>query len=742
MAAVGDNARNFDYLGSDAYLSNHLVEKDGQWQFTWFLNNVQCAACLWLVEKVGYANKDVQSLTCRLEDGKTTFLTKPGCDLPALAQSLSEVGLPPTLLAVEDDSQNPDLLRLGLSGALAANIMLFSLPFYVGLENGRFAILFGYLAAALGLALVIIGGRPFFEKAWQSFRKNVFHFDQPIALGIASALVMSFYQLFLGRTDQLYFDSMAMLIFFLLLGRYLRSAMLQKAQRAGRSLLTQMPQLVTAFRGGKWVTCEAEHIQPGEQLRLRPGDVLPVDGILISGEGVLNRQVVTGESDPVTQTEGAELAAGTINIGPPIEVRSVSTEATSAFAKLRELSQTFRENRQAGSPSQTAGIFLATVFLVASFGFCLWLPLSLMAGLKTALTIFIVACPCALALAKPTAQGFALHRAAQAGIWIKSLDVFNRLPEVREFIFDKTGVLTRGEGQVVEVRHFLANPRWLESAIAHLEAEVDHPLGKALQNAFVPYLALGKVEDFKLLEGFGIAGKISNHHLIVCNPRGLSNLDLDYQVRESAQKACAELPEDATRLCVFLDGNLAAVIAIKDQIRPEAKTLFASLKKLGIRRTILSGDRNEVVQPLAKELGADEAYGERTPREKLAFIKAHRSQAIAMMGDGLNDMGALAAAPVSFTHVHGSNAALQFSDVIFSTRDLSGLHKVIQLVHRAKTSQRRGFLFSLGYNAVAVLLALGGVIGPLLAAILMPLSSLTLLGITYLHFPARSTWAS
>ena len=742
MSAVGNASLNFDYLASEAYQTQHLTKKDGHWQFTWFLTNVQCAACLWLVDKIGLANKDVESISCRLEDGKTTISAKPGCDLPALASAFAEVGLPPSLMPVEDDSQNPELLRLGLSGALAANIMLFSLPFYVGLEDGRFAILFGCLAAGLSLALAWIGGRPFFQKAWQSLRHGVFHFDQPIALGIASALVMSFVQLALGHTDQLYFDSMAMLIFFLLLGRYLRAAMLKKAQRAGRRLLANMPQMTTVLRQGQWVLCEAEYLQCGDHLRLKAGDVLPVDAILVSQEGIFNQQVVSGESDPITHHQNANLTAGTINIGPPVEVRASSTQATSAFAKLHDLAETFRQNRQAGNQSRTAAIFLAAVFLLAGLGFFLWLPVSPFAGLKTSLTIFIVACPCALALAKPTAQGFALHRAAQSGIWIKSLNVFQRLPGIRQFIFDKTGVLTNGADQAVEIRHFLPNPKWLESAVSQLEAEVDHPLANALRDAFTPHLALGTVQDVTLLEGQGIAGKIASHQITVCNPGYLKRTGLAASVQEKAKNACGELPEEATHLCVFMDQELAAVIAVKDSLRPEAKAVFEALKRTGVRRTILSGDRDPVVQALAKTLDADEAHGAQSPREKLAYLKAHHNVPLAMMGDGLNDMGALAAAPVSFTHAMGSNAALQFSDVIFSSRDLSGLLKVIQLADRAKVSQRRGFLFSLGYNAAAVLLALGGVIGPLIAAILMPLSSLTLLGITYLHFPARPTWAS
>ena len=734
-----EEAQTFEYLASPGYIEANISVKSDHWHFTWYLQSVHCAACLWLVDKVCKTHHEVLSSDCRLEDGRIRLVTKQNCDLPELARQFAQVGLAPALAPSEDEDQNPELLRLGLSGALAANIMLFSLPFYVGLDDPRFATLFGWLAAFLSFPLVWIGGHPFFRRAWSSFKLRQFHFDQPIAIGIASAFLLSFSQLVFGAIDMMYFDSMAMLIFFLLLGRYLRMATLGRARRASSKLLNAMPRMVRVWRQGAWQLCEAENVAQGDRLKLLPGDVLPVDGALISESALVNLQVVSGETHPQDVLRGTTLLAGTINLNHPIEVIANSTARNAELAKLEDLSRDLQQNRPTLTHSKTAGWFLACVSLSALTGGILWWPVSPFRGLETVLTIFIVACPCALALAGPTAQAFALHRAAQLGIWIKNLRVFRALPEVTEFVFDKTGVLTEGNARVTQLQHFSANPKWLESAIACMEAEVDHPIAVTLRNSFTPHLALGPVTHFQVLGGVGISGQVGGQNLIIAGPHALNELDLDAGAVDLALAACAKLPASSTQIAVFLNGQLAAVIALEDPSRPEAAQVVAAFQHQGLQTTILSGDRHAVVHAMGQELHTDTALGQQKPHDKLHYIQGTEA---AMMGDGLNDMGALAAAKLSVTHAKGSTAALQFADVIMADRNLNGLIHVWHLVHQAQKARRRGFAFSLAYNITAVALALAGAIGPLIAAILMPLSSLTLVGLTYLHFPRRASWES
>lgn len=734
--------QDFEYLGSDAYRQEYVRETGKTWQFTWYLQGVHCAACLWLVNQVGQEHDDVLAIHCRLEDGKTEISTKPHSNLIELAKQFEAVGLPPTLAPETETPQDRDLLRLGLSGALAANIMLFSLPFYVGLEDPRFLKLFGSLAAFLSIGLVWIGGQPFFQKAWHSLRNKRFHFDQPIAIGIASALVLSLFQLIAGSIHKVYFDSMAMLVFFLLLGRYLRIAMLKKARKASEQLVKAMPRMVRIWRNQKWQLSEATQIVPGDLLKLFPGDVLPVDGVLDSNQATVNLQAVTGEEHPTTPVKGETLLAGTINLSQPAEVIATSSAKNATLTRLEDLSRDLQQKKPSFSQSRLAGYFLTGVFIAAALGLVIWWAVSPLKALETALTIFIVACPCALALASPTAQAFAIHRAVQAGLWIKNLRVFQVLPEITEFVFDKTGVLTAGEAEVVSIKHFTKNPKWVESAIATLEADIDHPVAWALRKAFTPRLALGTAKRLEVKSGVGVSGEFDNKHVCLTARQGFQEFGIPSAQQSLAEKACDTLPAETSQVCVFVNHRLAAVIGLLDRSRPEAMDVIQALKHQGLQTAVLSGDRQAVVSLMGKQLGTHVALGQQMPEQKLAYLQAAQKHGAAMMGDGLNDMGALAAANVSFTHAKGSSAALQFADVIFANRDLNGILLLRNLISQANRAQRLGFYFSLGYNLSAVGLALAGMIGPLTAAILMPLSSLTLVGITYLHFLKRPTWAS
>lgn len=733
---------DFRYFATESYVKNHCIETQASLRFTWYLPQVHCAACLWLVHQVGTQFQGVHSLSCRLEDGRTEITTDPNCDLPALAQAFSNVGYSPTLHPFENQGPDPNLLRLGLSGALAANIMLFSVPFYFGLEEPGLSILFAWLAAGLSTLLVWIGGRPFFQHALLNFKNFSFHFDQPISIGIASAYGLSLYQLVMGQPHGMYFDSMAMLIFFLLLGRYLRSTVLRRARQASQKLLTDMPKMVLIWRQEKWQFFESEQIEIGDIIKLRAGDVLPADGQLLSDSATLNLQVVTGEARPTIAKAGDRLLAGSIILGGTIQVEASSQANNTTLAQFEGLAKELFQKRPGLKQARIAALFLGGVTTAAALGCILWWPESPQKALEIALTIFIVACPCALALAAPTAHAMALRHAAKLGIWVKNLRVFSVLPKIQTFVFDKTGVLTMGEPQVTEIRHFTFTPRLVEAMINQLETESDHPLSRAFHQAFTPRMSLPAARNVKVHSGLGISGLVDGRHLLIGGPHTLEGLQIPEEICLLAQTACASLPPTATHICVLLDHTLAAVIALEDATRPEAKPLFNFLRRQGIKTTILSGDHPLVVEAITHDLGANQGLGEQLPEEKLAYIKNCHPSPIAMMGDGLNDMGALAVAPLSLTHANASASALQFADIILAKPELTGLIYLWKLVRRANQAKRLGLIFSLGYNVFAVLLALMGLINPLIAAILMPLSSLSLVAMTYAFFPKEPRWGS
>ncbi len=742
-APVGPASASFSYLASEDYRAQHITESDGKLQCEWYLSGLHCPACVWLVEKVSQAHPGVAGSELTFSDGRLVLFFEEDTDLKTLAENLADLGYMAGLQKERAGSTNKELLKLGISGAIAANIMLMSTPFYTGLSEGWYGWLFGWISFGLTLPLMLYCARDFFIRAKAGLKHNAIDLDLPIAIGLGSAWLLSAFNLIRGDLHHIYFDSMGMLVFFLLVGRHVQRSGINKALAEGRRLLAKMPQLVEVERNNQWTPLPAEEVVPGDRLRLRSGDILPVDATLCSSEAVLNLHVVSGESKPIRLKQGDQLLSGSVNMGAQMEVIATAAFDNTQFARLEQIARQLSERKQDVKGNRLALTFMTGVTICALAGIGIWWTTSPFQAFSVALTIFIVACPCALALAEPTAQAFALRDTSRLGIWIKNADIFRRLRDIRQVVFDKTGILTNGKPVIVEKKIFVENPHWLEAAILELESGARHPVVEAFRQGLSPKLKTGPAMDAHVLPGSGLSGTIDGHHLILSSPKGLARFEVPRETRETLTDACRDLPLGSTRICAVLNGRPAAVFALKDAIRPEAKKLTNQLIKQGFALTVLSGDDQPTVDEVGGQLGIGQRRGNMLPEAKLEYLRGLSPEETLMAGDGLNDMGALAASGVAVTHDEASDAAIKFADVIFQGRDMGRLAALPGLAGSVKIAVRRSIVLSLTYNAVAVSLSLTGLIGPLIAAILMPLSSLSMIGMTAWTFRRRRlSWES
>lgn len=740
---VAQPSQSFDYLDSSDFHERYTQPDRDQRSTTLFLDGLRCGACSWLVEQVARAQPGVQEASLHFAEARLSLRFTEQAQLSDLAYRFGQLGYTVGLVPHGSEHTPRTALRLGITGALAGNLMLMSLPFYAGLDPGPTAQIFGWIAFLLAIPVLIYGGREYFVRAALAVRYRLPGLDLPIAIGLAGAFGLSTYNLINGHVHGLYFDSMGMLVFFLLLGRTAREAGITRAFNEARRLLARMPQLVDTYRDGRWLSLPAAQIVPGDLLRLRSGDVLAVDAHLVSSEAILNLHVVSGESQPVTVHAGNALLAGSINLGAAIEVRASSCFSDSRFAQLEQTAHGLRERKPGAAAGAAAWYFLAFALSAAVLAAVYGWSTSPVRGMTAALTVLIVVCPCALALARPLADAFALRQAAAIGAWVKDIDLFQRLRQIRKVVFDKTGILTDGEARIFHRATFVANPHWLEAAIAALEEQVHHPLVTAFAQARGPRPAIVEVRDVRVLPGAGLAGWVDGHHVIVASPARLAEFGVSPKAQHQFSRHAEGVQPYLTQVAVLLDGAPAAFFGLADRIRDEAPALVADLRARHLDLTILSGDRDAAVSRVGEAIGIEHQLGHMLPEQKLAYLQNHEPERTLMVGDGFNDMGALARAAIGVTHAAGAEAALRFSDVIFRDRELRRLSGLFALADTNQLAMRLGTSLSLCYNLFAVTLAVQGAIGPLGAALLMPLSSLSLLGMQTLVFHwRRRTWVS
>ncbi|MBI2529083.1 MAG: heavy metal translocating P-type ATPase metal-binding domain-containing protein [Candidatus Rokubacteria bacterium] len=704
-----------------------------------YLEGVHCSACVWLLERLPRLCPGLVEARLDLPRSRARLLWDPrSVSLSAIARRLHSIGYPPHPCRgrrAREAQQREDrmmLARIGLAGAAAGNVMAIAFALYGGMFHEmepELAALFRWASLVVALPSVIWGGGVFFRGAWAALRLRILHMDVPISIGLLAGFLHGAWNTARGG-GEVYFDSVTTLVFLLLVGRYLQQRQQRLAAESAELLASLAPSSARVIEGAATREVPLEALGAGALVEVRAGETVPADGVVERGRSRLDTSLLTGESRPSTVAPGDRVHAGTVNVSSRLEVR---VECAGEETRVGRLMALVEEHARRRAPivqlaDRLSGRFVLAVLVLAAATFALWMRLDPARAVDHAVALLIVTCPCALGLATPLAVSAAIGQAARAGILVRGADVLEKLTRPGLLWLDKTGTLTAGRTALVEW--------WGEEAarplVAAVEAHSSHPVARALSEA----LGDGKPGpgiDVKEMQGAGIEGWVGGRHVMVGAPEWVATRARDVP-GEMRERLGAARGAGLSPVLVAVDSRVVAVAALGDPLRPDARLAVERVKARGWRVGVLSGDDAAVVAATAGQLGIGPgaSRGRVSPEGKLGVVTEGLAEGtVVMVGDGVNDAAALAAATVGVGVHGGAEAALAAADVYITRLGVGRVADLIDGAHRAMAVVRRNLLFSLLYNTVGVSLAMGGLLDPLVAAVLMPASSLTVILSSY-----------
>jgi len=703
-----------------------------------YLEGVHCAACVWLVERLPGLVPGVLEVRLDLPRSRALVRWDPGAvSLSAAARQLDALGYAPhpsrglEARAVRRHEDRRMLARIGLAGAVAANVMAIAFALYGGAFHGmepQYASLFRWASLVITVPSVIWGGGVFFRGAWAALRLRTLHMDLPISIGLLAGFLHGAVNTLRGAGD-VYFDSVTALIFLLLAGRYVQRRQQRAAADSAELLAALAPSAARLIEAGAVREVPLEALLPGARVEVRAGDVVPADGVIAAGRSALDLSLLSGESRPVGAGPGDRVHAGTVNLSSRLEVLVEQTGEDTRVGRLMKLVEECGRRRApiVELADRIAGRFVAAVLVLAALTFALWARVDAGRAVDHAVALLIVTCPCALGLATPLALSAAIGQAARAGFLIKGADVIEKLTRPGRMWLDKTGTLTAGRAALLAWRGDAA----AKPLAAAAEAHSSHPLARAL------VAALGPVPDLPVTitetQGGGIEGEVAGRAVVVGSP-DFVGARVGLVPSEFARHARDLSEGGLTPVLVAVDGAVSAAAGFGDPLREDAETALARVDSHGWRVGILSGDDPVVVAAVGSRLGLDPAScrGGVSPEAKLRAVRdGMAAGSVVMVGDGVNDAAALAAATVGIAVHGGAEAALAAADVFITRPGVARVADLLDGAARAMKTVRRNLVLSLCYNAAGVALAMAGLITPVAAAVLMPLSSITVIASSY-----------
>ncbi|MFS9014759.1 heavy metal translocating P-type ATPase [Streptococcus infantis] len=580
--------------------------------------------------------------------------------------------------------------------------------------------------------IMLVAGVPYIRSAWASFKKHNSNMDTLVALGTLVAYFYSLVALFTGLP--VYFESAAFILFFILLGAVFEEKMRKNTSQAVEKLLDLQAKTAEVLRDDVYVQIPLEQVKVGDLIRVRPGEKIAVDGIVLEGETSIDESMVTGESIPVDKSVGDAVIGSTINNSGTIIFRAEKVGSETMLAQIVDFvkkAQTSRAPIQ-DLTDKISGIFVPAVVILGLLTFWIWfvfLGESFVTSLLYGVAVLIIACPCALGLATPTALMVGTGRSAKMGILLKNGTVLQEIQKVQTVVFDKTGTLTEGKPVVTDV---IGDEREVLSLAASLEDVSQHPLAQAIVNrASELGISLYPVENFQALHGKGVTGIINGKQVLLGNAKLLADLAIpsDYQKQ-------FDLLEKEAKTVVFLsvDGQLKGLIALQDVPKENAKEAIAKLKKRGLRTVMLTGDNAGVAHAIAEQIGIEEVIANVLPEEKAHEIhKLQKNGKLAFVGDGINDAPALSVADVGIAMGSGTDIAIESADLVLTTNNLLGLARAFDMSKKTFNRILLNLFWASIYNLIGIPIAagvfsgLGLVLNPELAGLAMAFSSVSVL---------------
>ncbi len=658
------------------------------------VSGMTCAACARTIERTLANTAGVERARVNLATSTATIEYDPSrVQIADFIEAIEDLGYGVPKTAMRPDSAEPAYRRRLLVA------VIFAAPVLVlGMSHRA-----PWLQLALTLPVVLYSGAPIYAAAWRALRHFSANMNSLIALGTSAAFLYSLWETLRGG-HEVYYEAAAVIIALVLLGRTLEARAQSQAGAAIRRLMDLQPPTARVIRKGAEVEVPVEDVRAGDVVVARPGERIPVDGTVLDGESAVDESMLTGESMPVDKQAGASVFAGTINLSGGFRFEVKKAGRGTVLQQMIEIVKQAQGSRApvARLADVVSGYFTVGVLLAALLTFVAWLFFAPLAtAMVNAVAVLIVACPCALGLATPTAIMVGTGRGAEQGILIKGGEALEMACRIDTIVLDKTGTITRGKPRVTGVD---PAPGRTESDLLRLAASAEryseHPLGKAIVEAAAERgIALEEATEFSALAGQGVRARVAGHDVTIERP-GAS---------------------------VAIDGAPAGEIEIADTIKPEAAQAVRRLREAGLEVWMITGDKREIAEAMAREAGIDRVLAEVLPDQKAAEVKKLQAagKRVAMVGDGINDAPALAQADLGLAMGSGADIAMEAGDIILMRDDLNGVAEAMELGRRTMRIIRQNLFWAFAYNTLGIPIAALGLLSPMVAAAAMALSSVT-----------------
>ncbi|MFT3743045.1 MAG: cation-translocating P-type ATPase [Pyrinomonadaceae bacterium] len=731
----------------DALTKETLLHVSGMW----------CTACSWLIEHSLEKEHGVVSAEAFFASDLVKVKYCPQFLPPErITKRIEQLGYKASEFDPDSETsakEKRDLtLRIGIAGFLWMNIMTLSIPLYVGYFqeiSPSVRVLFPFILMVLSAPVIFYSAWPILHLAWSGLRNRTIRMETLLATGILAAYVYSSIQAFRGETV-VYFDTAAAIVTLVLLGKMMEKGAKERTTRAISMLYRLMPKKVRLFADGAERFVAIDALNEGDEFVVKAGERVPADGIVVEGTSYTDESLLSGESNPIDKEPGSLLISGSLNAGNVLRVRATKVGSDTTLVQIIALVEHAISSRSAieRTVDKVSRVFVPSVIVaaIATFAFCYgtgWTTID--EAMMRAITILVIACPCALGLATPLAITAAVGAASRNGILVSDAMVLEKIRDLDVVAFDKTGTITDGKFDLLDVA--LANTmaaaapgrsaaaigtfeeRYLP-LIASLERLSEHPLGKAV----VAYADARGAEvydagEVKVVKGLGISGVVSGKPIFVGNQRLAAEFNCHI---DAALAVRAEEWESEGRTIAYFgtNGEVHGVLSFGDRIKPEAADVIRDLRSRGIRSIILSGDSPATTQFVALQVGADDFCASALPLDKTAAIETLQKEGniVAMIGDGINDAPALAQADLGIAMGSGTDIAMKAADVVLVGDSLAKLLAVTDLSKKTWRIVRQNLFWAFFYNTLGMSLAVTGVLNPIAAAGAMFLSSLSVIG--------------
>ncbi len=716
------------------------------------VTGMTCAACQSRVQRTLNKTPGVQDATVNLMMGNASVTYDPTATAPAtLVETIRSTGYGAELpvpnrsafeeQAARDASQQEEfaaLRRKAIASGVAGVVAMFGPMLVMGASWTPYALLL------LTGAVMLWAGRHFFTSAWAAFRHHAANMDTLVAVGTGSAFIYSVVATFApsiftshGLTPDLYYEPVIIIIALILTGNAFEARARRQTSTALRALAQLQPPTARVERDGAELDVPVESVHAGDVVIVRPGERVAVDGAVLSGESAIDESMLTGESAPVKKTAGDRVIGGTINRTGALRFRATTLGADSVLAQIVRL---MRDAQGSRAPIQAladrvSAIFVPVVMSIAIVTFVTWfLAVHLSGGtggtaavraFASAVTVLIIACPCAMGLAVPTAVMVATGKGAELGILIKGGEALQRAGDVTTVLLDKTGTVTEGRPTVTDVVLVTsaasdADRARLVSLVASLESRSEHPVADAIVlYAKTAGMAAPAPDAFEAHPGRGVSGTVGGTRVAAGNEAMMSGDGIDVaSLRPDADRLAAQ---GRTPMYVSVDGALAGIVAVADPMRESSRAAITRMRAMGLELVMLTGDNEHTARAIAALAGIDRVVAGMLPEGKVAEVQRliADGQVVAMVGDGVNDAAALAAADIGIAVGTGTDVAVEAADVALMRGDLAGVANAIELSRRTMRTMRQNLFWAFGYNVIGIPIA-AGVLFPATGVLLSP----------------------